>query len=128
MTTRPRRRLFLVLIPLAALVGIGLRLAQELGVPPPPLVIPMDDPLIEPKEISNACALHAKFTLAKMYGVDGQQNRFREAKKITGQTWRVTGEIRAYTGKTFHVYPYECMNGEDTIGVNIHPQTRESEP
>ncbi|WP_157451667.1 hypothetical protein [Deinococcus aquatilis] len=117
-----------MLIPLAALVGIGLRLAQSPETPPPPLVIPADDPLIEPKEITNACASHAKFTLAKMYGVDGRQNRFKEVMKVTDQTWRVTGEIRAYMGKTVQVYPYECLNGAGTIGVNIHPQVGENHP
>lgn len=114
-------RLFLVLIFLAILIGGGLRLSQAPSSLSPPRVIPTDAPLIEPREVTRACAAEAKFNLIKLYGVDGQQNIFKLATRIDRQTWRVTGEIRAYVGNTVQIYPYEWINGGRTIGVNIHP-------
>lgn len=128
MTTRSRRTFFLVLIPVAALVGMGLRLAQPPEALPPPLIIPADAPLIEPKGMTMACASNAKFTLAKMYGVDGQHSHFKEVTKVKGQVWRVTGEIRAYQGQTVQIYPYDCVTDNQTSGTNIHPQTGKKRP
>lgn len=87
--------------------------------PAPRLSIPRDDPPIEPKKNALRCASTARLTLAKQYGESGDRNVFLSATRLNQADWKIRGELHAYKGDSFTIYPYECIDSDEATGVQI---------
>lgn len=113
------------LVFLAALTGMGLR--TRFGPPPvmPPaeIVVPQNGPVIEPRKNALRCLAFAQLVLAKQYRASSNHYWFKAATELPGQSWRITGDLSVYRSGSVTTYPFECVDSDESTGVNIHPRS-----